>query len=141
MAGRVALGGQSYLVLDARAMNELLRGPHGPVMRHAAENAEKVKREAIRTAPRGKGPHGGQLASHILKRAGMIGGDPVWFVGVAGVPYAGFVSRGTPAHIIRGNPYLAFHWEKMGVDVVVRSVHHPGTKPNRYLEDALHILG
>lgn len=55
--------------------------------------------------------------------------------------YAGFLDSGTGPHRIEGNPYLAFNWN--GVDVVVRSVNHPGSTlhkgwfTDRALDDSL----
>jgi hypothetical protein len=47
------------------------------------------------------------------------------------VPQAAFVVRGTRPHIIQGRPVL--HWlDDGGNDVFARTVHHPGTKPNRF---------
>lgn len=48
-----------------------------------------------------------------------------------------YVIKGTKPHIITGNPLLAFFWPKMGTNVVFRSVHHPGTRPNDFLSRAL----
>lgn len=38
---------------------------------------------------------------------------------------------------IRGNPYLAFYWEKIGEFVVLPTVKHPGIKPIPFVEPTL----
>lgn len=53
------------------------------------------------------------------------------------VDYFRFVIGGTEAHLITGNPTLAFFWDKAGGLVAFRSVKHPGTKPNDFREPAL----
>lgn len=135
-----ALGGESYFVLDAPTLARELRGPGGVVARAMTVKAENVKQEAIRLAPVGKGDNPGTLRSHIVKRGAVIEGEIAWLVGPANVAYAIFVSRGTPPHIIRGNPLLSFYWEKAGAQVVTRFVNHPGTKPNDYLTRALKVI-
>lgn len=47
--------------------------------------------------------------------------------------YAIPVHEGTTAHIIHGNPWLA--WP--GMDHPVKEVHHPGTAPNPYMRNPL----
>jgi hypothetical protein len=43
--------------------------------------------------------------------------------------HASYTDEGTEAHLIQGNPLLAFFWEKLGADVVFRSVMwEPGEK-------------
>jgi len=134
-------GGLVRFTPNADGIAVLLRGPQGPVMRRNAQDAELVKQEAIRTAPEGTGPTAGNLRSHIVKRLGTFNNRPCYFVGIpSGVPYAGFVSRGTPPHVIFGNPLLVFYWAKAGRMMFVRSVNHPGTKPNPYLTNALKVL-
>jgi phage gpG-like protein len=53
------------------------------------------------------------------------------------VDYALPTEFGSMPHIIRGNPWLAFYWEKMGADFVGREVHHPGTPEQPFLRPAL----
>jgi hypothetical protein len=44
-----------------------------------------------------------------------------------------YLEEGTRPHEIVGNPFLAFHWERLGVDVVFRRVQHPGTKAYQFM--------
>lgn len=46
--------------------------------------------------------------------------------------YAPFVEFGTKPHIIMPKTAKALYWP--GADHPVRSVHHPGTKPNAFME-------
>lgn len=55
----------------------------------------------------------------------------------ANTPYAGFVTTGTAPHTITGRPLLAFFWPVTGTTMVVRSVQHPGTTGNNFLQRAL----
>lgn len=55
-----------------------------------------------------------------------------WIVGT-NVEYAPYVSEGTPAHEIEGNPYL--FWS--GADHPVRRVQHPGTSANPFFDRTL----
>jgi hypothetical protein len=126
---------------NAEGIAVLLHRPEGPVMRRMAVDAEKVRQEAIRLAPRSKGRGGGTLRSHIVKRLGVFNSRDCYFVGVPdSVPYAIYVSRGTAPHVIYGNPLLAFFWAKTGRTMFLRKVNHPGTKPNPYLQNALKVL-
>lgn len=54
-------------------------------------------------------------------------------------PLSTFIRDGTAPHTITGNPYLAFFWPNHpggARQMVVRSVRHPGTQPNDYIERA-----
>lgn len=54
--------------------------------------------------------------------------------------YAEYTDAGAPAHRIYGNPWLAFFWEREGVDVMFRTrdghepayVNHPGQAGTRW---------
>lgn len=52
-------------------------------------------------------------------------------------PLAGWITKGTRAHQIQGNPFLAFFWEKVGNRVVFAAVNHPGTAPNQFVRQAI----
>jgi len=57
----------------------------------------------------------------------------------AAVPYAPIVRWGSRPHVIRARRARALHfyWEKVGHEVFFKSVNHPGTKPNTFMEKAL----
>lgn len=86
--------------------------------------------EAQTEAPKGKTR---KLAGSIRFRT-TEGSGRVNLRITAGVPYAGYVLKGTRPHTIEGHPLLAFQWH--GDLVIVRHVHHPGTAPNPFFERA-----
>lgn len=130
--------GESYVLIDPVKLAGFIRANDGPVVRRMIEDGEKVKVEARRLV--GKRTH--NLESRILKRVGDIGGNPAVFVGVENVPYALFHHEGTRPHIIRARRanYLRFVSSRTGKVVYTKQVNHPGTKPNRFLVNALQVL-
>ncbi len=144
----VGLGsGEIEIILRPSAMNEVFRGTSGPVMRYILQRGERVKNSARQKVgvsqpdpiPRRVPKVPGTLRNSIVKRAATIDGEPACLVGVFAGPalkYAGFHHEGTHAHIIRPRraPMLVF-WS--GKVVRAKIVHHPGTRPNRFLTDAL----
>lgn len=59
-----------------------------------------------------------------------------WTVG-SDVYYAPFVNDGTRPHIIRPRRASVLRFQVGGQTVYARVVHHPGTKPNPFLDRAL----
>jgi len=57
-----------------------------------------------------------------------------------GFPYPVVVEKGSRPHKIEGNPLLAFNWPSEGVFVITRSVQHPGTIPNPFVEPSLDYM-
>jgi len=55
----------------------------------------------------------------------------------AEVPYAGYVRWGTRPHVIRARRAKALRFEIQGREIFAKSVHHPGTKPNYFMERAV----
>lgn len=53
------------------------------------------------------------------------------------VEYAGFVNDGTRPHIIRPKTAQALRFRIGGRIVYAKLVHHPGTRPRPFLDDAL----
>lgn len=121
------------VVLDLSKIRALVDGPE--VIRDLFVRGERVKQEAIRTAPR----KSGNLASHIVKRLVKNDkGHPAMWVGVENVPYALFVHEGAAPHPIDpvNGQFLVFTGRD-GSLVFTRHVDHPGNKPNRFLVRAL----
>ena len=58
-------------------------------------------------------------------------------IDLADVPYAGYVRWGTRPHVIRARNAKALHFQMGGRDVFCKSVNHPGTKPNYFMERAV----
>lgn len=75
--------------------------------------AEKPTHEPGRLKESGTGTVAGPLIFTIIYDAEPDSG---------GESYASYTDEGTEAHPITGNPLLAFFWEKIGADVVFRSV-------------------
>ena len=46
------------------------------------------------------------------------------------------LESGARPHVIEGNPFLSFFWEKLGKQVVLRSVNHPGFPGIHYMQDS-----
>ncbi len=133
----------------SQELDALLKGPNGPAARLLIERAERVRIEARRLVGvhtpvpgerRERRP--GTLRDSIVKRpARTPDGDLVYYVG-SNDPIAKLHHDGTPPHVIRARnkPALVFYWPKVGRVVSFRQVNHPGTKPNRYLTDALRVI-
>lgn len=134
MATVTTLSGKVYLLLDPLAIQSLISSPAGPIVRDLFVRGERVKIRAHEEAP----VKTGNLRDHIVKRLVFAAGQPVMLVGVEGVPYALFVHEGTVAHDIY--PVHAKALVFIGADgnlVFAKHVHHPGTRPNRFLVRAL----
>lgn len=135
------------LVIDPQKLAEVLRGPNGPVVRRLLEDGDLVKQEAQRLVgvhrpdpwgrPKDRRP--GTLRDSIVKRLRALGNDVSVEVGSAD-RIALIHHEGTEPHDIypRNKPRLVF-WTG-GTVVYAKHVSHPGTKPNRYLLNALQVL-
>jgi hypothetical protein len=123
--------------MDPAKIATFVRDGGGPILRRLVEDGERVKVEARRLV----GVKTGNLRDHIVKRVYEVDGAPAVAVGVDKVPYALMHHEGTVPHEIwaRRAPLLVFR-AKSGQLVFTRMVHHPGTKPNRFLTDALVVL-
>lgn len=124
------------LILDGAALQEMLHGPSGAVATYMIGRAQVVQNAAIVQCPK----RTNKLSESIVKR---FADTPAGFtVTIAALqPYAVFVHEGTKPHIIMGNPTLAFLWPAAGEGTFFfASVHHPGTKPNKFLSDNLHLF-
>jgi hypothetical protein len=109
--------------------NEVAEKLSGPLRQKLVERlADVAWASAFWNAPR----RTGKLASTIVKDVG----DGVAAIDVL-VPYAMYVVKGTRPHIIRpvNASVLAFQ-SASGKMVFTRLVHHPGTKPNPWLQQA-----
>lgn len=142
--------GDTRLIVDPRKLAELMRSPAGPVYRRIIEDAELVKLDAQRRVgvyqpppegpPRARRP--GTLRDSIVKRVRTdAAGNLVIEVG-SDDPISLLHHEGTEPHIIAARlaPRLVFYWAVAGRVVAFTHVNHPGTKPNRYLVDALAVL-
>jgi hypothetical protein len=110
-----------------------LRGPGGPVTRELLKRGDRV----VFAAKRLVGHKTGNLESRIVKRVGSLGGVPVVFVGAVGVKYALWHHEGTQPHVIVPRNKKVLRFEVGGAVVFAKRVNHPGTRPNRFLLNAL----
>lgn len=90
----------------------------------APERTGRLKRNIKATPVKFTGPYRAEGGAEV---------DP------AAVPYAPIVRWGSRPHVIRARraPALHFYWERVGHEVFFKSVNHPGTKPNPFMERAL----
>lgn len=119
-------------------MQQLLTGPQGPVARELEYVGSAVQAGArARIRPSHvRGAEGGlSLRDSLVKR--LLTGTWLTMRVIAQKPYAFFVHEGTEPHEIRPRnaKALRFYSQRAGTFVFAKVVHHPGTKPNRYLTD------
>jgi hypothetical protein len=126
---------------DEHGMYEVFQSQDGEVGRDLSNRATRDQLAARR--PEGKDTH--MLERSIVKRwdRGRVGtgagrrGDLVAIVG-SDRWYALLHHEGTRPHVIQPkNPMGVLRFVKDGRVVFARVVHHPGTRPNRYLSDNL----
>ncbi|NWJ46473.1 MAG: hypothetical protein HXX08_11390 [Chloroflexi bacterium] len=66
-----------------------------------------------------------------------LGATSATINGYSSAPYTRFVIEGTRPHIIRAVNGRVLHWQSGGEDRFAAYVHHPGTKPNDFVERGL----
>lgn len=147
----VALGGTfgGRIVMDPVAIQRLMTDRSGPVMREMVRDGQAVKKEAQRRVgvyqPPPAGPRRtrkpGTLRDSIVMRVVQDGRGAAVLVGSED-PIALLHHEGTRPHPIvpRRAPRLVFWSGRAGRVVYAKRVNHPGTKPNRYLTEALSVI-
>lgn len=136
--------------IDPQELAQFIRSPQGPVFRAMSLAADVIKERARKRVgvyrPEPGDPFAarriarrrpGTLRDSIVKRvAPPRNGLPVILVG-SDDPISLIHHEGTPPHTItaRRRPWLVFY--SNGHVQRRITVHHPGTKPNRYLTDSL----
>lgn len=135
------MSGPFKLIIDGAKMAELLRSPSGPVGRHLIERATRVQSAAKQQAPR----RTGCLQDSIVKRAETLGVELAIRIQSDTTPcspkrisYSLFVHNGTEPHDIPG---AWGHPLPFGIGGRFAGKFHPGTGPNRFLSDNLHLAG
>lgn len=108
------------------------RKQHTPLMRKLAGEAADAARKA---APRGqrRGNHiplADTLQGHVTRVGQQIK------VTSTNPDLLGWVTGGTAPHIIEASSARALHFTIGGADFFAKSVQHPGTAPNPFLEQA-----
>lgn len=79
------------------------------------------------------------LEKSLVTRAEVDARGPVVHLVTEGVPYAMWHHEGTPPHVIRPVNRTVLRFPGAGGTVFATVVNHPGTAPNRYLTDNLHL--
>jgi hypothetical protein len=110
-----------------RATDQLIAGHR--------EWARDEGRRFVTIAQRHAPKRSGEFARGIRFQT-RVGNNSVQMTASIPQPLGKWIVKGTPPHRIVGRPYLAFFWERIGKNVVVRSVNHPGTKPNPFIREA-----
>lgn len=123
------------MVIDGAAVDEFLSrdGPVGAFM--------MIRSQVVQDAARLDCPkRTGKLSESIVKR--FFDTPGTFSVAIAALqPYAVYVHEGTRPHIILPVKAQALRWYDASHNPVFASiVHHPGTKPHRFLSDNLHLF-
>lgn len=133
------------VIIDPVVLANYLRSPNGPVTELLIRRATRVQEAAVNQIRLGSVRGGGRpnLRSTVLKRVlpdPAAGGAPMVRVG-SDSPIALLHHEGTRPHIIRprNTAYLKFFSNRSNDYVFAKVVHHPGTKPNRFLTDNIHL--
>jgi hypothetical protein len=137
----------TYVVIRPQALQTLLTSTNGPVVRDLMRRANRVKGQAQKLVgvydvpPAGpiRSRRPGTLRDSIVVRLARGGPNGVAALVGSDDPIALWHHEGTIAHVIvpRRAKWLVFYWRKVGAVVFAKRVRHPGTKPNRFLVNAL----
>lgn len=142
--GRINNGPGYTIIIDNAALDNMLKGPNGEVVRYMIKQAEKVQAAAKRQCGYSDHPGDhGHLRDSIVKRVMANGkAEPIVMVGSSN-PIALIHHEGTKPHMIypKAASVLAFpaSWAPSGTAFAMY-VNHPGTQPNRYLTDNLKLV-
>jgi hypothetical protein len=127
---------KSFFVIDVAQVDILLNQPPGFVWRHLNDLGNQVKNAAKMKVGKGNG----KLAASIhLEHTKTETGAPAVAVG-SNLSYALLHHEGTRPHIIMPQRAKVLRLSSKGRVSYSRVVHHPGTKPNRYLTDSLRLI-
>ena len=125
------------LIIDGAVMERLMHSPEGLIGRWLYGQAQRVQDAARVDCPK----RTGKLSQSIVKRPVITSELGMSVIIGAYQPYAVFVHEGTKAHVIMPKTAKALHWVNgAGDDVFAKSVHHPGTKPHRFLTDNMKLM-
>ena len=114
------------VVVDGVAVQRFIRTPDGPIMRRMMVVAEGVRQATLEQLDQASSSFPRDfLGPTLVKRTAMTDAGPRIVVGSA--------HTRTPPHVIVGNPLLHFYWEKIGRDMTVHRVNHPGSNFSNYL--------
>lgn len=112
-----------------------LKTANGPVGRHMRTKAELVREMArVRVGKR----TGALAMSLYINQSATLTGQTIE-IG-SKLPYALLHHNGTRPHLIHARSGGTLRFTSRGRVVYSRAVIHPGTRPNRYLADALPLI-
>jgi hypothetical protein len=138
----------TLVIINPAALQALLEGTNGPVVRDLMRRANRVKSAAQGLVgvyvPPPAGPQRtnrrpGTLRDSIVVRLARGGSWGVSAIVGSNDPIALWHHEGTVPHVIvpRRRRWLVFYWRRVGAVVFAKRVNHPGTQPNRFLTNAL----
>lgn len=122
------------VVLYPDRIHVLLREPSGLVYPYI----DKKARQVVKLAKAQVGVDTGALRASIGYT--IRGGTPVYAKVTASNKKAMMHHQGTKPHIIKPKNGKALKMGSHGTILITKVVHHPGTKPNRFLTDPLRAV-
>lgn len=117
------------VTLDRSRLERLLRLPGGLVHRNMQRRMRRAEETARRLAP-------GGMSRGISSRVEREGNEMTGFL-TSSHPATIYVVSGTRPHIIRPVRAQALRFTVGGRVVYAKIVHHPGTRPNDFMAEAL----
>jgi len=126
---------KTTVVFRPRAMNHLLNDPYGPVGRYLFARGRAIMAGAKNQV----GVKTGRLKASIHMRQERAPFGQVLRVG-SPLSYALMHHEGTRPHIITPDRAKVLRFTSGGRVIYTHAVKHPGTRPNRYLTDHLHLI-
>ena len=117
------------------AVKALLSGPNGPVVTHMRNVTSRAYELAKATSPYKTGALRESHRWVVTPGAEVI--SRVW----AAAPYAMIVHGGSRPHVIRPRYKQALRFEVDGKVIFAKIVHHPGTKGQPWLLNAVRATG
>lgn len=124
----------AHLEINQRALNQFLNGPTGEVSRFLHRGGRRV----VLAAKAQVGKDTLSLMESISYDVRTIGSIPTLTV-KAENEIAYIHHEGTRPHVITPRNSQALRFSSNGRIVYSRAVMHPGTPPNRYLSDNIHL--
>lgn len=106
------------------------------VLRDLSERMARVEAASVRQV----GKRTGNLVRSRRKTVNVRGGRPSVTLGYY-TPYALLHHEGTKPHLIRPRNKKVLRFVAGGRVVFAHQVRHPGSRPNRFLVDNLHLAG
>ncbi|NBR25659.1 MAG: hypothetical protein EBU08_18135 [Micrococcales bacterium] len=126
---------KTTVVFRPRAMDHLLNDPYGPVGRYLFARGRAIMAGAKNQV----GVKTGRLKASIHMRQERAPFGQVLRVG-SPLSYALMHHEGTRPHIITPDRAKVLRFTSGGRVIYTHAVKHPGTRPNRYLTDHLHLI-